>query len=316
MMKRACVPALMAMALVAASGCAPQQKSVSDEQMAQANFQADFTALKSRSQETRMRLEELENRLGGRGDGQSLQDLNQRLSRLEETVARMAATLGVDVGARAPSAAPVAGPNAGPAPGSASGPASGPAYGTYTQSSDAYAPSGGYQTRDAAPSRGYQTRDTAPPMFGGEDDEAMVYSRTTELDIPRAGAPSSNDPAQAMYDMAMSSLNQRDYDRANTLFAELLKSYPNSAQAPGALFWQAEANFQQGDFARAALICQDLIQKHPKSQLVPAAMLKQALCFKRLGKNQAAKILLQDVSKLYPGTAEARSAQAQLKELR
>ena len=246
---------LVALAL---ASCAPSSKPIDQEQMAQANMQADMSALKSRTQEMRMRLEEIESILGRQGRGFTLEDVNKRLAQLEETVARMAATLGVDAGARAPS-------SVGPG----------------------FAPAG--QT----PS----TYDTAPagPITMGAD---------------------STDPAEAIYNMAMEAYNQRDYDRANTLFSELNKSYPSSRQAPNALFWQAESNYQQGDYARAALICQDLIQKYPNHPMAPSAMLKQGLCFRKLGKVQAAKIVFQDIGKRYPGSPEARSAQVQLRELR
>ena len=246
-------------ALVLAS-CAPSAKPIDQEQLAQANMQADMNSLKSRSQEMRMRLEELESILGKQGRGFTLEDVNKRLAQLEETVARMAATLGVDAGPRAPSA-PSAGPGLAPA----------------GQAPSAY---------DSAP---------AGPI-------------TMDAD--------STDPAEAIYNMAMEAYNQRDYHRANTLFSELIKSYPSSRQAPSALFWQAESNYQQGDYARAALICQDLIQKYPSHPMAPSAMLKQGLCFRKLGKVQAAKIVFQDVEKRYPGSPEARSAQVQLRELR
>jgi tol-pal system protein YbgF len=243
---------------LALASCAPSSKPIDQEQLAQANMQADMNSLKSRSQEMRMRLEEIESILGRQGRGFTLEDVNKRLAQLEETVARMAATLGVDAGTRAPS-------SAGP----------------------------GFSTPGQAPS----LSDTAPVG-------------------PITMGPDSTDPAEAIYNMAMEAYNQRDYDRSNTLFSELVKSYPSSRQTPNALFWQAESNYQQGDYARAALICQDLIQKYPSHPMAPSAMLKQGLCFRKLGKVQAAKIVFQDVTKRFPGSPEARSAQTQLRELR
>jgi len=146
--------------------------------------------------------------------------------------------------------------------------------------------------------------------------QRTAYGSETPPAGPIAMGPDSSDPAEAIYNMGMESYNRREYDRANTLFAELLKSYPSSRQAAGALFWQAESNYQQGDYGRAALLCQDLIQKYPSNPMVPSAMLKQAQSFRKLGKVKAAKILLQDVVKRYPASPEARSAQATLRELR
>jgi tol-pal system protein YbgF len=249
-------------ALCGLTGCAaePGRQTIPAEQLTQANNQADLASLKSRVQEMRVRIDELEGVQGKAGRGVTLDEVNRRLALLEETVSRMAATLGVDAGSRAPSA------------------------------------SAGFST----PAR------TGSPEFN--PDATPV--------APIIMGQTSNDPAEAILNMGMESFNQQDYNRANSLFSELLKSYPTSRQAPNALFWQAETNFQQGDYARAALICQDLIQKFPNNPMVPSAMLKQALSFRKLGKLQAAKILLQDVEKRYPGSPEAKSAQMQLRDLR
>lgn len=272
--------ALAALALVALAGCASsssQPKPIEQQQMTQANLQADLSALKSRNQELRMRLEDIEAVLGRKERGFTLDDVNRRLAQLEQAVARMAATLGVDYKPEpAPDSAAYA--QAAPAaPAVPSGPAS-PGYAPYQP------PGAPQATAPAAPA--------APAATGG------------------------NDPAEAIYSMGMEAYNRREYDKASTLFSELIKSYPASSQAPSALFWQAEANYQQGDYGRAALISQDLIQKYPSHPLVPSAMLKQAQSFRRLGKGPAAKILLQDVAKRYPGTPEARAAAAMLKEMR
>ena len=262
---------------VALTACAPPPAPINQEQMSQANLQADVSALKSRTQEMRMRLDELEAVLGKQGSGYTLEDVNRRLAQLEETVARMAATLGVDSGVRAPSA--------GQAPAARE-----PAPGGYPEYPE-YSGHPGYPGYPASPPQ-------APPA------------------APSTTEPESTDPAAAIFNMAMESYNQRDFERANTLFAELLKSYPASRQAPEALFWQADANFQQGDYARAALICQDLLQKYPNHPRAASAMIKQGLCFRKLGKIQAARIVFGDVVKRYPSSAEARSAQAQLRELK
>ena len=266
--RRALAGPIGLLALLGLSACAGSPaKTIEPEQLSQANLQADVAALKSRTQEMRARIDELETIQGKPGRGVTLDDVNRRLALMEETVSRMAATLGVDAGSRAPSAS----------------------------SSPGGVP--------AAPAR-----ETSPAY----DPEAPPIAPITM----GPGGAGVADPAEAIQSMGMEAFNQRDYNRANSLFSELLKSYPNSRQAPSALFWQAETNFQQGDYARSVLLCQDLIQKHPNNPLVPSAMLKQALGFRKLGKLPAAKILLQDVEKRFPGTPEARSAQAQLRDLR
>lgn len=279
--------------LLVLAGCASSPKTIDQEQVAQANFQADVAAIKSSQQQIRMRLESVEAALGAKGGGHTLEDFERRLSRLEETVSRMAATLGVDTGVRAPS--PAQPGYAATTPGYPSSPAE-PGYSTASPGS--------------APAPAGPAYSAAEPVRA----DSPSYSGSAPPGPISMGADSS-DPAEAIYNMGMEAYNQRDYTRANTLFTELAKSYPGSRQIPNALFWQAESNFQQGDYGRAALLCEDLIQKYPRHPMVPSAILKQALCFRKLGKLQAAKILLQDVAKRYPNTPEARSAQMQLREM-
>lgn len=259
------------------ASCASQSGNGDRERIAQANMQADVSSLKSVTQELRKRTEDLESVLGRKGRGFTLEDVNRRLDQLEQTVNRMAARLGVEQTAAAPS------------------------------------PSGGWAAGAEPQSGPYRVS----PAHA-EPSRAGTYSPYAET--PPAGpitmGPDSTDPAEAIYNMGMEAYNRREYDRANTLFSELLKSYPSSRQAPGALYWQAESNYQQGDYGRAALLCQDLIQKHPNHPLAPSAMIKQAQSFRKLGKAKAAGILLEDVARRYPGSPEAASAQALLRELR
>lgn len=267
---------VLAAALLAS--CASQQHSPDREQVAQANMQADVISLKSVTQELRKRTEDLESVLGRKGRGFTLEDVNRRLDQLEQTVNRMAARLGIEQTAAAPS------------------------------------PSGGWAGEAAPPSGPYGVSPAhSEPSRAGT---YAPYAAETPPAGPITMGPDSTDPAEAIYNMGMEAYNRREYDRANTLFSELLKSYPSSRQAPGALYWQAEANYQQGDYGRAALLCQDLIQKHPNHPLASSAMIKQAQSFRKLGKAKAARILLEDVARRYPGSPEAVSAQALLRELR
>lgn len=296
-MKRATL--LLAWLALAAllSGCASQK--IPDENLAQANLNADIGALKSRVQELRRRVEELEGRTGGKNADISLEDINARLTRLESVVTRMAQALSLDVGQGS------LGPGAPTGPGAtseATARSDASQSALTTASPEPSGPAGAYE----------------PPSRADRTDEDSARSDAVER--PYADSSQSVEsatrtaatPAEGIYNLAMEAYNARDYAKAAGLFAEMLRAYPGDRLAPSALFWQADSCYQQGDYARTALICQDVIQKYPGHSLAPSAMLKQAQAFKRLGRDQAAQIVLQDVVKRYPGSAEARSAQAQL----
>ena len=299
--------------LAAALTTACAEPPINNAQMAAANNQADLYAMKSSNQEIRQRLEELESRLGRQGQGgASLEDLNARLTRLEATVGRMAATLGVDTSAAGPvtsgpaasgpvAAQPFSPGMAAPQPQSQLGAV------VYDSGSDADSGDGYGSPQAAAP---YQPANRPYPAAG------TSYQAPGDGPYPSAAnTPSSvsGDQAESVYRMAEDAYNQRDMARAATLLEQLVKSYPSSPRVPDALYWQAQANIQQGDYGKAALVTQDLIQKYPTHPRVPSAMLTQSLAFRKLGKAQAAQTVLQDVIKRFPDTPEARSAQAQLR---
>jgi len=148
-----------------------------------------------------------------------------------------------------------------------------------------------------------------------QGDSSGYQGAGPEQPAPQA-EQAPQDPAEMIYNLGMEAFNAQNYDRAVSLFEDMVKTYPTDRRVPSALLWQAEAYSQQGDPARTALICQDLIQKYPNSPVVPQAMLKQAQGFKKLGRNQAARIILEDLVKRFPGSAEARIAQQQIPGLR
>ena len=89
-------PALLALLLSGCASSSSQPRPMEAQQVSQADLQADLSSLKSRNQELRMRLDDIESVLGRKGRGFTLDDVNRRLAQMEQAIARMAATLGVD----------------------------------------------------------------------------------------------------------------------------------------------------------------------------------------------------------------------------
>ena len=96
------------------------------------------------------------------------------------------------------------------------------------------------------------------------------------------------------------------------------REYGNLAGAdplvPNAVFWQGECFFQMQDYANAVLTYQKVIEEHSKSNKYTAALLKQGISFFKLKKNQAGRLVLEDLIKKHPQSAEAKRAQAYLKD--
>ena len=104
------------------------------------------------------------------------------------------------------------------------------------------------------------------------------------------------------------------YKQAQTTWAEFVKGFPKDPLVPNAIFWQGECFFQLQDYANAVLTYQKVIEEHSKSNKYRPALLKQGISFYKLKKDQAGKLVLEDLIKKYPDSAEAKRAQAYLKE--
>ncbi len=120
--------------------------------------------------------------------------------------------------------------------------------------------------------------------------------------------------AKALYEKGLEHFKNKEYARAQSLWAEFVQTYPKNALVPNALFWQGEAFFQAQDYSRAVLAYQEVISKHPKSPKYPSALLKQGMSFYKMGNKKAGKLVLEDLLKQFPKSAEAKRAQTILDE--
>jgi tol-pal system protein YbgF len=129
-----------------------------------------------------------------------------------------------------------------------------------------------------------------------------------------AEQPAAEVPGQELYQKALESFYAMKYKQAQTTWAEFVKGFPKDPLVPNAIFWQGECFFQLQDYANAVLTYQKVIEEHSKSNKYRPALLKQGISFYKLKKDQAGKLVLEDLIKKYPDSAEAKRAQAYLKE--
>lgn len=130
---------------------------------------------------------------------------------------------------------------------------------------------------------------------------------------PESQAPTGL-PGQELYQQALENFYAMKYQQAQTMWAEFVKGFPSDPLVPNAIFWQGECFFQMQDYANAVLTYQKVIEDHSKSNKYTAALLKQGISFFKLKKDQAGKLVLEDLIKKHPQSAEAKRAQAYLKD--
>lgn len=137
------------------------------------------------------------------------------------------------------------------------------------------------------------------------------------------GGPGGNAGVPAMPPISADTLYQnglRDftggkYDLARQEFSDYLKNFSASALAGNAQFYLGEIAYAQENYQEAVTQYDVVLYSYPKSYKLAAAMLKKGQAEIKLGQKASGTRDLREVVRRFPGTDEARQAQARLKEL-
>ena len=122
------------------------------------------------------------------------------------------------------------------------------------------------------------------------------------------------DSAQALYQRALDSFYDRNYELAQALWQEFTDNFPDHALTSNAYFWQGESFFQLQEYGQAALAYEEVLSNFPQSNKISASMLKQGMSFFHLGRKQASELMLNELISKFPDTAEARRAKSFMAE--
>ncbi len=114
--------------------------------------------------------------------------------------------------------------------------------------------------------------------------------------------------ARVLYQRALDSFYDREYQRAQSLWEEFAENFPGHDLISNAYFWQGESFYQMQEYAEAALAYQEVIDNYPDSNKITASMLKQGMSFIELGREEAGRMVLNELLEEYPDSAEARRA--------
>ena len=147
-----------------------------------------------------------------------------------------------------------------------------------------------------APSAG-----AAPASGGANGDNAAP-----------APAPIS---ADTLYQNGLRDFTGGKYDLARQEFTDYLTNFPTNDLASNAQFYIGEIDYAQGNYKGAITSYMRVMSQYPKSFKVAASLLKKAQAEIKLGQKQTGIHDLHEVVRKYPGSDEARQAQARLREL-
>ena len=135
---------------------------------------------------------------------------------------------------------------------------------------------------------------------------------------PQAANPVPSMPAisaDTLYQNALRDFSTGKYDLARQEFTDYMKNFPTNDLASNSQFYLGEISYAQGDYQDAIAQYEIVISNYPKSFKLAAAQLKKSFAEVELGMKSTGIRDLREVVRRFPGSDEARRAQAKLKEL-
>jgi len=121
---------------------------------------------------------------------------------------------------------------------------------------------------------------------------------------------------QQIYQTAYNLIKAKKYNEAVTALQKMLQKYPSGQFAANAHYWLGELYGLMGNNAQSAVEFGNIVSNYPDSPKVSDAQLKLGLIYASAFKWSDAKSAFKKVVNHYPGTASARLAAEQLKQMK
>jgi tol-pal system protein YbgF len=141
------------------------------------------------------------------------------------------------------------------------------------------------------------------PAGGGEEGPAPA---------PSGMAPVS---ADTLYQNGLRDLTSGKYDLARQEFSDYIHNFPSNDLAGNAEFYLGEIAYAQNDYKTAISSYDTVLANYPKSFKLAASLLKKASAEIELGMKASGIRDLREVERRFPGSDEARRAQAKLRDV-
>jgi tol-pal system protein YbgF len=135
------------------------------------------------------------------------------------------------------------------------------------------------------------------------EESTAAPAAVTPLAPVGSAAPISKEKQR--YDLALSSLKDKDYEEAKEQFANFLSTYPKSSMKEKAMFWYSETFFRQNDHNNAALHYLKCYQTFPKGEKAQDSLLKLATSLSHLGRKTKVCQIIAMLEKDFPNRSAA-----------
>jgi tol-pal system protein YbgF len=156
-----------------------------------------------------------------------------------------------------------------------------------------------------------------PPASTPENAPAAVPVARWPEDLTRElqSSSSATGAAGKVFRSGLEAMQSRNYSTAVDRFGYLQKKYPHSDLTEPAAYFSASALNELGKYDQAILQYNDLVMRYPKGKYAGEAMLREAQDFVQINDKVDARLTLQKLINDYPGTPQAATANAMMKNL-
>ena len=137
--------------------------------------------------------------------------------------------------------------------------------------------------------------------------------------VPSAGgrdtSPAAGPGPAQLFQSSLDQLRRGSSTVARSGFEELLRSYPNSEDAPEAMIYIAETYAAERNQVAADSVYGLVVQRYPTSPKAATALYKRALSLRSAGRTATARATFERIVREYPQSDEAALAREQLRTL-
>ncbi len=159
---------------------------------------------------------------------------------------------------------------------------------------------------------------TTPPPGGAPPSASGAPPTGSGGGAPGTSPSGSSAPpmsSELLYANALRDFTGGKYDLARQEFSDYLKYFRASDLASNAQFYLGEIDYVMGSYPEAISSYDKVLVNYPKSYKLAAALLKKAEAQLAIGEKASGTRNFREVVRRFPGTDEARRAQAKLREL-
>jgi tol-pal system protein YbgF len=152
-------------------------------------------------------------------------------------------------------------------------------------------------------------------VLGSRPPPAKPKSPTDPTFAPSSAAELVTTPEYDVYQTALRTFNNRQYDQAIKMFGDLVSQYPDGKYADNAYYWKGECYYALADFA-SAIVAFKKVGDFKNSAKADDAQLKIGLSFLKMGQQGPAVEELKKLIDRYPGSEYVPRAKKYLEEIK